>query len=357
MNKVAIVISPNHGNHAQRYLKDCIEGLRRQDWAGEKKIFITDNQSTVESFELLRKTVPDAEIIRNEKNDGFAKGNNDAIRSALRQGYDYLVLLNMDTVAEADCVSHLVAAAETGDTIGAVQARLMLWTDNDKVNSLGNITHFLGFGYCGGYGEKWSGYPPCLITDICFPSGAAVLYTKEALIKTGLFDERLRVYSEDQDLGWRIWLSGLRCVLAARAVVYHKFDFSGDGGKYYYLDRNRVILMIKNYEITTLLLILPAFVFMEFGVLLFAFQKGWMREKLRVYGYFLSRRNWRYIFRARHRSQASRRIKDRDIVGMFSGQIWYDEVGDWKLHLANRILDLYWRAIKRIMSIKPGATT
>ena len=355
MNKVAVIISPNYENYAQRYLKDCLESLRSQDWAGELKIFITDNRSTAESFAFLKETAPEVEIIRNKNNDGFAKGNNDAMQLALRGGYDYLILLNIDTIVETDCISHLVRAAESDGAIGAVQARVMLWPEKNKINSLGNVTHFLGFGYCDGYGEEWSGHSFPVIRDICFPSGAAALYKKEVLERTGLFDEEFRIYNEDQDLGWRIWLAGWRCVLAPQAVVYHKYEFSGNSRKYYWLDRNRTLTIIKNYQPATLLLISPAFIFMEIGLLLIALQKGWFRDKLNVYKYFLRRKNWQYILRARRKSQALRRVKDPDIIGMFSGRIWYDEVGDWKLCLVNQILNIYWRFIKWITITKPGA--
>jgi len=274
---------------------------------------------------------------------------------ALRKGYDYLILFNTDTTVEDDCISHLVRAADSDGAIGAVQARLMLWPEKDKINSLGNVTHFLGFGYCDGYREEWSRHSFTVIRDICFPSGAAVLYKKELLEKTGLFDEEFQIYNEDQDLGWRIWLAGWRCVSAPQAVVYHKYEFSANPRKYYWLDRNRTLTIIKNYQLTTLLLISPAFVFMEIGLLLFAFQKGWFKDKLNVYKYFLNRKNRQYILNARRKSQALRLVKDRDIIGMFSGMIWYDEVGDWKLRLANQIMNIYWHIIKWIMRIKPGA--
>jgi GT2 family glycosyltransferase len=352
MNKVAIIISPNFENHAQRYLNDCLESLRRQDWSGEYKIFITDNQSTAASFAFLKEAALEAEIIRNENNDGFAKGNNDAIQLALQREYDYIVLLNMDTIVEVDCISRLLKAAESDGTIGAVQARLMLWPEKDRINSLGNITHFLGFGYCDGYREKWSVHSFSNIRNISFPSGAAALYKKEVLERIGLFDEEFWIYNEDQDLGWRIWLAGWRCVLAPRAVVYHKYEFSGNYRKYYWLDRNRILTIIKNYQLATLLLISPAFIFMEIGLLLFAFQKGWFRDKLNVYKYFLSRKNWQYIIRARSKSQALRQVKDWDIIRMFSSRIWYDEVGDWKLSMANHVLNIYWRIIGWIIFMK-----
>jgi len=47
---------------------------------------------------------PEAEIIMNKNNDGFAKGNNDGVKRALKQDFDYIILFNMDTVAERDCV-------------------------------------------------------------------------------------------------------------------------------------------------------------------------------------------------------------------------------------------------------------
>ena len=355
VKKVAIIISPNYEDHAQRYLRDCLESLRIQDWRGKKKIFITDNQSTAVSFALLKATAPEAEIVRNESNAGFAKGNNDAMRLALLTGFDYLVLFNMDTIVESDCISHLVKAAESDGAIGAVQARVMLWPDKHKVNSLGNVVHFLGFGYCEGYGEEYSDAQSQSVRNICCPSGAAVLYKKAVLETTGLFDEEFRMYNEDHDLGWRIWLAGWRCVLAPQAVVYHKYEFAGGARKYYWLDRNRILAMIKNYQVSTLLLISLAFIFMEFGVLLFALQKGWFRDKLKVYQYFLSWKNWQYILATRRNSQALRRVQDRDIIGIFSGQIWYDEIGDWKLGLVNHILNAYWNVIKWILRLKPGA--
>jgi GT2 family glycosyltransferase len=344
--KVAIIISPNYQNYAQRYLHDCIESIRKQDWAGEKKIFITDNQSSEESFSLLKNSAPEAEIIRNESNDGFAKGNNDAMRLALQEGFDYLVLFNMDTIVTAGCISHLVQTANSSESIGAVQARLMLWPDKDSINSLGNATHFLGFGYCEGYGEKWSGDPSAIYRDIGYPSGAAGLYKKEVLERIGLFDEEFWMYNEDQDLGWRIWLAGWKCVLATKAVVYHKYEFAGNDRKYYWLDKNRMLAMIKNYHMATLLLISPAFIFMEFGLLLFAFQKGWLRDKLKVYKYFLSRKNRQYILRARRESQALRKVADKDILNIFSGRIRYPEIRNWKLEFANWFLNQYWRIVK-----------
>src|SRR5680860_1711686 len=130
--RIAIIISPNWRDYAKKYLADCLESIKKQDWAGESKVFLIDNETSEESFALLNNIVEthdnaSVQIIRNKNNDGFAKGNNDAIKIAMEEGFDYVFLVNMDTVVEPDCVSELVKVAEEGNKIGAVQARLMLW--------------------------------------------------------------------------------------------------------------------------------------------------------------------------------------------------------------------------------------
>jgi GT2 family glycosyltransferase len=315
--------------------------------SNESRLFIVDNATSEESFSYLKTHAPEAEIIRNKRNDGFAKGNNDAIKRALRENYDYIILFNMDVVVDKNCVTELVHAAQTDKKIGAVQARLMLWPEKEKINSLGNVTHFLGFGYSHGYRQKFDGNNA--ITNIAYPSGAAVLFTAAALRKAGLFDEEFWMYNEDQDIGWRLWLSSYRCVMAPRAVVWHKYEFSKSIKKYYWMDRNRIIVILKNYHWLTLILIAPAFVVMELGLILFSLKTGWFGEKMRVWRYFLTPRTWTYLLEARRQTQRLRISPDREIVKLFSGRIWYQEIDDAKLRIVNPVFDLYWRVIKRVI--------
>ena len=352
--KVAIIISPNYKDYAKKYLAECVNSIRKQDYNGEIKIFITDNESAEESFNFVKNLALEAEIIRNKNNDGFAKGNNDAMKIALTKGFDYVALFNMDTVLESDCIRKMVEVAENEKEIGAVQARLMLYKENltpaspykgeGTINSLGNVTHFLGFGYASQYGEEYVKSNDD--KNICYPSGAAVLFKCEALEKVGLFDEEFWMYNEDQDLGWRLWLAGYKCVLAPEAVVFHKYEFSRSIKKYYWMDRNRIIAILKNYRLATLILIFPAFLIMEIGLIFFAARGGWFKEKIDVYKYFLSLKNWRYILEARERTQKLRRAKDKDIIKLFSGRIWYQEIGGGRLKIANVIFNIYWKVIK-----------
>ncbi|MFH1412745.1 MAG: glycosyltransferase family 2 protein [bacterium] len=344
--KVAILVSPNWQDYAKKYLPECIASIRAQHLDNESKIFLIDNETNEESFNYLKITVPEAEIVRNKNNDGFAKAYNDSIKLALEQGYDYLFLINIDTVIEPDCIAQLIKQIETDQEVAAVQARLMLWSDKNKINSIGNVTHFLGFGYCDGYKEE---YKQIEYKEICYPSGAGVLFKADALKKVGLFDEEMWMYNEDQDLGWRLWLAGYKCILAPKAVVYHKYSFSKSIQKYYWMERNRIINIIKNYHLLTILLIFPAWIIMELGLCLFALEKGWFDEKIRVYKYFFKESTCKYLKKARKESQSLRKVPDHEIVKMFSGQILYQEIDSIFLRIANVFFDFYWQIVKLLI--------
>lgn len=353
--KVAIIISPNWRDYAKKYLADCLESIKKQDWAGESKIFLVDNETSEKGFNLLKKIAPDAEIIRNKNNDGFAKGCNDAIRKALEDDFEYFAIFNIHTILEPDCLRKLVEKMEGADNIGLVQGRMMLYGGNpsagsgcNKISSIGNKTHFLGFGYCDGYQEKWSDQAKDG-QDIFYPSGSCILTKREVLEKIGLLDEEYWMYNEDQELGWRTWLAGWRCVLATDAVLYNKYEFQRSIKKYYWMDRNRILAILECYHVLTLILIFPAFLAMEIGLILFSLKQSWLRDKIKVWKYFLTLKNWRYILKARKRNQQLRKIKDKDIADMITGKIWYQEIGDWKLKLVNPVFQAYWWAVKRVM--------
>jgi GT2 family glycosyltransferase len=349
MSRKVGIILVNYKDYAQRFLTDCRDSLRAQNYP-DFKVYIVDNASTLESAKYLQENFAEAKIIANQNNDGFAKGNNDGMKAALADGCEYVFILNMDTVIEPVALSELVKTAEASEKIGAVQARLMLFNEKNKINSLGNATHFLGFGYSLGYGEEWKGQIT-EVKEIAYPSGAAVLFKKAALEQVGLFDEEYWMYNEDQELGWRLWLAGWRCVLAPDAVVYHKYEFSRSIAKYYWMDRNRLLAIFECYQPSTLILIMPALLVMELGLALFSLQSGWFNEKLKVWNYFLSYDNWEKIKKSRARNQGLRQVKDKELARLITGKIWYQEVGDWKLRLVNPIFSAYWVLVRTILTI------
>jgi hypothetical protein len=103
--------------------------------------------------------------------------------------------------------------------------------------------------------------------------------------------------------------------------------------------------MIRNYRLPTLVLIFPVFVIMEIGLILFSLKSGWFKEKIRVWLYFLSPEKWFYLIKARYEVKKIRKVKDSDIIDLFSGEIAHQGVDDIKLKLINPFFNLYWQAV------------
>ena len=183
--------------------------------------------------------------------------------------------------------------------------------------------------------------------EIAYASGAAVLFKKEALAKVGIFDPDFFMYHEDLDLGWRLRLAGYKILVVPNAVIYHKYEFSKSIKKYYFMERNRLICLLENYKLATLILIFPAWLVMEIGLFLFSLQTGFWREKLKVYKYFFKLSVWRKIFRIRRARRLTRTVGDRQVVKLFTGKIEFQEIDNWLLNkVANPIFNLYWQIVK-----------
>lgn len=330
-------------------MSDCLASLSKLEYPRENfKVFFVDNASTDDSLNFVQSNYPDIAIIKNQENTGFALGNNIGIKQAMSENFEYLFLLNQDTICEPDFLKKLLAVIEADHQIGAVQPRLMLYPEKDKVNSLGNAIHYLGFGFSAGcYQQFDNNLQP---RKIAYASGAAVLYRKSTLEKVGLFDPEFFMYHEDLDLGWRLRMAGYDILLVPAAVIYHKYQFSKSIKKYYFMERNRFICLFENYKLATFLLILPALIVMEAGLFLFSLKSGFWQEKLRVYAWFLSIDNWGKIRKERKGKRIIRVRKDRELVELFTGKIENQEIDNWLLkYLANPVFNAYWQVVKYLI--------
>jgi len=266
------------------------------------------------------------------RNLGFTSGNNLAMRQALERNADYVYLLNGDAAFEPRALAEVVKAAEADQRIGAVQSLLVLQQNPDEINSWGNALHYLGFGYACGYHRKRNEAPRD-VTEIAYPSGAGVLLRSSVLRKIGLFDDIFIAYHEDLDLGWRIRLAGFRCVLAPQSVVRHHYEFSRSIQKWYWMERNRFLTLLKNYKIATLIWLTPQIVLSELALFVFAVFKGWWWDKLRVYAYLLRPATWRYLSEQRRVIDSFRQVKDRTILELTAPTIAYQDVESWPVKI------------------------
>lgn len=346
--KVAVVVVTYN---AMPYLDGCLGPLRDMAHPGlDVEVVVVDNASTDGTAGAVRRDHGWTTLVETGENLGFAGGNNVGIRRAMDGGAEFVFLLNQDTVPTEGFIAEAVKVARADERIAAVQSLLLLWPEKDLINSAGNAIHFLGFGYCTDYRVPVGRWRHSGVPEIAYASGAAVLLRASALERAGLFDEELFLYHEDLDLGWRLRLAGFSNVLAPHSVVHHKYEFSRSIGKYYYMERNRWIVLLKNCRLWTLIVLLPGLLAAEAGLALSAARGGWWPKKLAASLYFLRPRAWAHIFAERDRVARIREVGDREIVRLFTPAIRDQETpSPFVRFAANPLMALAWGVMRLLI--------
>lgn len=114
---VAIVILNWNG---RSFLEKFIPSVLRSSYANQR-VIVADNASTDDSLIFLSKHFPDVEIVKLEKNFGFAKGYNEALKKVES---DYYVLLNSDVEVTENWIDPVITLMEADALIGACQPKI-----------------------------------------------------------------------------------------------------------------------------------------------------------------------------------------------------------------------------------------
>jgi GT2 family glycosyltransferase len=339
---------------SRAYLETLFESLCAVEYPRDAlTVHVVDNASPDECGAFVKQLLANPpvnlpKVILHEPgaNLGFAGGNNLAMRTSTS---DYCYLLNPDAAFEPAALREAVKAAESHPRAGSVQSLLVLGQDPQTINSVGNDIHFAAFGYSGGYKLPVSKAPQ-EVTQIAYASGAGVLYRNNALREAGLFDETLFAYHEDLDLGWRLLIAGFENILAPASTVRHSYEFSRSMSKWYWMERNRWAVYLKDYRCGTIILTLPAMVVIEIAIWLFAIKGGWAKEKWRAVIWFFKPSTWAYLIRERRRVQRTRKVSDRKILKRFVSSIAFQDVeSGFMLKVANPLMKVYFGLLKLLV--------
>ena len=100
---------------------DCLKSVFEKTTNLEFEVIISDNGSSDGSPDCIRQLFPQARIVANGENLGFAKGNNAGINAARGE---YVLILNPDTIIHDRALETLVAFADRHPEAGAFGCRV-----------------------------------------------------------------------------------------------------------------------------------------------------------------------------------------------------------------------------------------
>ena len=240
---------------------ECLESVKKVTYANYK-VVVVDNGSKGDDVESLKSRYGNyIHLIENDRNYGFAKGNNIGIKYALENfNPQYILLLNNDTIVDSEFLTPLVRIAESDEAIGSCQSKIMSLKDPELIDAVG-----IGFFKKSPFSIT-ANYPPIALSPLpcqigyqerdegqysneCEVFGAcacSALYRREMLDEIGLLDEDFFAYYEDVDFSWRARLYGWKSLYVPTSLVYHHSSATGKSIKLYFLARNQTFYVLKN---------------------------------------------------------------------------------------------------------------
>ena len=218
-------------------LRDCIQSILaecdRLPAGAAAEVLIVDNASTDGSAEMVEYEFvaphPPVRLMRSDVNLGFASANNLAMEAARGR---YLVLLNSDALFRPGALRLAVQHMDANTTVGVGGARLLSpqgeWQPSARafptlwhvfVVFSGLASRYPRSRIFGAFDRTWAS--PDLQAEVDWVPGAFSIMRREALVQTGLFDERFFLYCEEVDLCRRVKAKGFRVIYWPDVVVTH----------------------------------------------------------------------------------------------------------------------------------------
>lgn len=199
-------------------------------------------------------------IIQTGKNHGFSGGNNFGIKYALIQNdFDYIWLLNNDTVVNSNSLIELVKKMNSNVKAGICGSTLIYYYQPNRVQAFGGASFNKVFGLSKhvnnfSFNKKNINYE-VILKRLDYIVGASMFVTKDFIKEIGLLNEDYFLYFDEID--WAIRSKNKFCLeYAPESIVYHKEGMSigsnQDSKKRsniseYYGIRNRIKFTKKYY--------------------------------------------------------------------------------------------------------------
>lgn len=220
----------------------CLRSLDRVAYE-EREILVVDNHSTDGSVDAFRENYPGIEIIENDKNLGYAAGNNVGIRRAMENAADVILLLNNDTEVEPGFLGAMVDVLESDAHIGAVGPKIYYFSEPGVLWATGDME---------GLGQRDVGQFNS-VREVRWIVGCAFLMKIDVVKKIGLLDEDLFLYGEEDEYCTRMARAGFKMYYVPGSVVRHKVPYRPEGDhtkpyQVYYISRNAVIIRRKKFK-------------------------------------------------------------------------------------------------------------
>jgi len=218
----------------------CLSHLRESTVEIPHEIIVVDNNSTDNTPSIVRQKYPEAKVVTNHSNSGFADACNQG--AALSSGR-YLLFLNPDAFVDSDSITELIRVSDGSNNTGLVSGRLRYPDGRFQAScrnfpTISNLLFSRGsiisrFSWKSDISKKHtytlSDYKE--VTIVPAVAAAMVLVRRSIFEKIGGFDTRFFMFMEDTDLSIRLHESGYVNLFVPGAGAVHDWGKGSSVGK------------------------------------------------------------------------------------------------------------------------------
>ncbi len=226
---LVVLIAANY-NGASLYYKSkpilwyCCNSLKNTNYENFK-VVVTDDSSTDNSLDYLKKNFPEVSIIVNKPNGGYTKNINNGIKYALKKyNLDYVLLMNTDVIIkDSNWLKKLVDVGESDKSIGTVGCKYLYPDGRLQHAGIEDIIMVRPLGWNTNQAEKYNE-----IKEMPATGGVIFLIKKNTLHKVGLMDENYYMGSDDVDYCLSVRKAGLKVMYDGQVSVIHLEGFTSN---------------------------------------------------------------------------------------------------------------------------------
>lgn len=218
------------------FLSQCLESIKTETKKISCEIIVVDNFSSDGSPEMMEKKFPEVTLIKNRKNEGYGRANNQGLAKARGK---YILFLNSDVAVKENCLDRMFDFMEKNPEVGASSCTLT-FPDGSLQHSCRRFPSFkvffsmmIGLRY---FFPNLKIFRKYLMLDwdhsdtreVDQIMGSFMFVRRDVLDQVGSFDERYWMYFEEVDLCLRIKRSGWKIVHYPYATAVHFLSKSSE---------------------------------------------------------------------------------------------------------------------------------
>ena len=320
-NVLAVVVT----HRGREWLRDCLVSLNTQTYRSMDVLVVDDASPDFRQAPALRRVVKRHlrrrrwGFLRTPRSLGFGGAINWALSRA-RTDAELLLFIHDDAALTPNSVERMVARIMADKSTAIVGPKIVSWDDPDRLEEVGMAIDRLGYPYKGLEEDEIDIGQHDAPAEVFYVTSTCMLMRADLFRSLKGFDSRMRAFSEDLDICWRVRVLGLSVRLEPQAKARHAIAMATGQRESrftpprYYNRRNRLRSLLKNASTLRILALFPLFILVSLAEMLGFLLLRQPRESFAL----LRALGWNFLLlpqtiAERTRVQLNRKVPDRQL--------------------------------------------